>query len=77
MSACSAVDATATAMRELGKSFTSKVYNGAGHGFLRQQTGRDGANLSAARDAWSETVAFLKRQLEKAPEKATEKATSH
>lgn len=61
----STVDATATAMRELGKSFTSKVYNGAGHGFLRQQTGRDGANLAAARDAWSESVGFLKRQLEK------------
>lgn len=61
----STIEATATAMRELGKSFTSKVYNGAGHGFLRQQTGRDGANLAAARDAWSESIAFLKRQIEK------------
>lgn len=63
----STVEATATTMRELGKSFTSTTYNGAGHGFLRQQAGRDGANLHAARDAWSASVAFLKRRLETAP----------
>jgi carboxymethylenebutenolidase len=32
----------------------------AGHGFLRQQDGRDGANLRAARAAWPRTIAFLR-----------------
>jgi carboxymethylenebutenolidase len=60
----STVDATAKAMKEAQKSFTHHVYEGAGHGFLRQQSGRDGANLKAAREAWAATIAFLKKHLE-------------
>jgi carboxymethylenebutenolidase len=59
----STVQATATAMRELGKPFEQHVYAGAGHGFLRQQSGRDGANLKAAREGWRETIAFLQKNL--------------
>ncbi len=36
------------------------VYAGAGHGFLRQQSGQNGANAKAAEQAWAETVKFLK-----------------
>jgi len=50
-------------MKKLGKSYTAKIYDGAGHGFLRQQTGRDGANLKAAQQAWPATVAFLSERL--------------
>ena len=50
-------------MKKLGKSYTAKVYDGAGHGFLRQQSGRDGANLKASQKAWSATVAFFRKRL--------------
>jgi carboxymethylenebutenolidase len=51
------------AMKKFGKSFTAKIYDGAGHGFLRQQTGRDGANLKASQTAWSATIAFFRKRL--------------
>ncbi|HKA88599.1 MAG TPA: dienelactone hydrolase family protein [Haliangiales bacterium] len=50
-------------MAKLGKTYTAKVYDGAGHGFLRQQTGRDGANLRAAQQAWPATAAFFRDRL--------------
>jgi carboxymethylenebutenolidase len=60
----STVEGSAGMMKAAGKSFTSHVYEGAGHGFLRQQSGRDGANLKAAEQAWAETIAFLRKHLE-------------
>ncbi|HEX2191019.1 MAG TPA: dienelactone hydrolase family protein, partial [Longimicrobiaceae bacterium] len=53
-----------SAMRALGKTFEPHTFAGAGHGFLRQQDGRSGANLAAARQAWPLTVAWLRRYLE-------------
>jgi carboxymethylenebutenolidase len=50
-------------MRRLGKPFEVNTYEGAGHGFLRQQDGREGANLRAARAAWPRTLAFLRDAL--------------
>jgi len=50
-------------MKRLGKSYETHTYDGAGHGFLRDQEGRDGANLKAASEAWPRTVAFLKERL--------------
>ena len=50
-------------MKRAGKTYEPHVYDGAGHGFLRQQTGKDGANLKAARAAWPRTIAFLKDAL--------------
>ena len=52
-----------SAMKALGRSFTYQVYPGAGHGFLRQQSGREGANLAATRDAWPRTVAFFRANM--------------
>jgi len=52
------------AMRALGKSFEYEIYDGAGHGFLRQQDGAEGANLAATREAWPRTVAFFREHLE-------------
>lgn len=60
----STVEKTKTLAAEAGKTFTPKIYDGAGHGFLRQQTGRDGKNEAAAKAAWAETVALLKATLE-------------
>jgi carboxymethylenebutenolidase len=61
------VDATIppadTTMRALGRIYEYVIYPGAGHGFLRQQSGMDGANLSAARAAWPATVAWFRKYL--------------
>lgn len=61
------VDATIppadTAMRVLGHTYEHVIYPGAGHGFLRQQSGMDGANLAAARAAWPATVAWFRKYL--------------
>ena len=54
-----------SAMTRLGKRFEVETYEGAGHGFLRQQDGRDGANARAAAAAWPRTVAFFRETLER------------
>lgn len=51
-------------MKKLGKVFEVNIYEGAGHGFLRQQSGQEGANLKASQEAWAKTVAFFKEHLE-------------
>ena len=53
-----------SALRALGRTYEHTIYPGAGHGFLRQQTGMDGANLAAARAAWPATVAWFRKYLE-------------
>jgi len=58
------VGPAAEKMKELGKTFIEHTYPGAGHGFLRAQDGRDGANLEASRRAWAATIAHLKKYLE-------------
>jgi carboxymethylenebutenolidase len=50
-------------MARLGRTFEANTYEGAGHGFLRQQEGRDGANLKASQRAWPRVVDFLKQRL--------------
>lgn len=47
-------------MKKLGKPYAHHEYEGAGHGFLRQQDGRNGANLKAAQQAWPSTIEFLR-----------------
>lgn len=56
----STVEPTRASMEKLGKTFEPHVFTGAGHGFLRQQTGREGANLKASEEAWTLTLAFLR-----------------
>jgi carboxymethylenebutenolidase len=52
-----------TEMERLGKDYEVHIYDGAGHGFLRQLGGREGANMAAAERAWPQTVAFFREQL--------------
>lgn len=52
-----------SAMRAMGKVFEHDIFAGAGHGFLRQQDGQNGANLAASRSAWPHTVAWFRRTL--------------
>jgi carboxymethylenebutenolidase len=50
-------------MKKLGKTYEPHIYDGAGHGFLRAQEDRAGANLKATQSAWPRTVAFLREHL--------------
>lgn len=50
-------------MERLGKTFETHTFDGAGHGFLRQQDGRDGANMAATRLAWPLTIRFFREHL--------------
>jgi carboxymethylenebutenolidase len=52
-----------SALRALGRTYTYNIYPGAGHGFLRQQTGMDGANMLATKAAWPATIAWFKKYL--------------
>lgn len=54
---------TEAAMKKAGKSYEPHTYEGAGHGFLRQQSGKGGANMKATKEAWPRTIAFLKENL--------------
>ncbi len=60
----STVEGATAEMKAAGKSYTPHVFAGAGHGFLRAQTERNGANAKAAQQAWSETLAFFKKQMQ-------------
>lgn len=51
-------------MDRLGKPYVPNIYDGAGHGFLRAQNDRDGANMQASQQAWPATVEFFRAQLE-------------
>ena len=50
-------------LRALGRTYQPQIFPGAGHGFLRQQDGQNGANLEAARAAWPRTVQWFHRHL--------------
>jgi carboxymethylenebutenolidase len=57
------VEPTKLMMTELKKEYEPHVYDGAGHGFLRQQDGQNGANKKAAEEAWPSTIEFLRKNL--------------
>jgi carboxymethylenebutenolidase len=52
------VGPTTDKMKKLEKTYEPHIYEGAGHGFMRQQT--SGPNLKAATSAWPDVVKFLK-----------------
>jgi carboxymethylenebutenolidase len=58
------IDPTRIRMKQLGRSYEPHVFDGAGHGFLRAQSGQDGANRRAAEQAWPLSIAFLRRHTE-------------
>lgn len=54
------VNATIPRAREaLGDGYYPVIFEGAGHGFLRQQQGRDGANMKASLQAWPRVMGFF------------------
>jgi carboxymethylenebutenolidase len=50
-------------LKALGRTYEHYEFAGAGHGFLRQQDGQNGANMQATREAWPKTVSWLKKYL--------------
>jgi carboxymethylenebutenolidase len=57
----STVAPTDTAMKAAGKAYESHVFDGAGHGFLRAQADRNGANMRATEQAWPRTLEFIRQ----------------
>ncbi len=60
------IEPAAAELKKLGQSYEYEIYEGAGHGFLRQQSAREGANLRATQKAWPRTIGFLRASLGKA-----------
>jgi len=52
-----------SALRAAGKTYAKNIYEGAGHGFLRQQSGMNGANLAATQQAWPATITWFRKYL--------------
>jgi carboxymethylenebutenolidase len=50
-------------MKRLGRTYEQRIYEGAGHGFLRQQNAPGTPNQLAAEKAWPETIAWFRRHL--------------
>jgi carboxymethylenebutenolidase len=57
------IAAADSTMKAIGKAYEPVVLAGAGHGFLRQQDGQNGANMTATRAAWPKTLEFFRRTL--------------
>ena len=57
------IDAAKAALAAQKVPYDPHVYPGAGHGFLRQQTLRDGANMKASEQSWPLTINFLRTHL--------------
>ena len=60
----STINRAEVAMSRMNKTFTPNIFEGAGHGFSRNQTGQGGANMSATEEAWPLTIDFFRRHLE-------------
>jgi carboxymethylenebutenolidase len=54
------IEPAAAVLAERNRRFEYEIYPGAGHGFLRQQDGREGANLAASEAAWPRALSFLR-----------------
>lgn len=50
-------------MKVLHKTYEPHIFDGAGHGFLRAQTGNSGANMTATQQAWPATIQWFRKYL--------------
>lgn len=61
------VDATIapadSVLRGLKRTYEHYLFDGAGHGFARDQAGRNGANLAAIQQAWPKAIAWFRKYL--------------
>lgn len=54
------IEPASAEMKRLGRSYEVEIYEGAGHGFLRAQGGRE-ANWKATQKAWPRMLEFLRK----------------
>jgi carboxymethylenebutenolidase len=57
------IPAADSVLKQAGVRFQRETYAGAGHGFLRQQSGQNGANSAATRAAWPRTIRWVRENL--------------
>ena len=57
------IPAADSVLRALGRTYVRHIYPGAGHGFLRQQSGQAGENMTASRAAWPATIEWFRKYL--------------
>jgi carboxymethylenebutenolidase len=50
-------------MKSMHKIYDPHIFAGAGHGFLRAQTGNNGANMTATKQAWPATIEWFRKYL--------------
>ena len=50
-------------LQRMNRPFEVNTYEGAGHGFVRSQWGREGANKRAAEQSWPRAIAFFREKL--------------
>lgn len=55
------IEPASAEMKKLGKAYEYEIYDAAGHGFLRAQGDRGGANYKATTQAWPRVLAFLQK----------------
>jgi carboxymethylenebutenolidase len=55
------IEPASVEIKKLGKTYEYESYEGAGHGFLRAQSDRNGANLRATEKAWPRMLEFLRK----------------
>ena len=59
----STIPAAQAELARLGKRYEVNIYDGAGHGFLGNQSGQDGANQAASEGACPTTISFFRELL--------------
>lgn len=57
------IPAADSTLRSNARTHEFTTFAGAGHGFMRQQDGQNGANRTAAQQAWPRTVAWFRQHL--------------
>lgn len=57
------IEPAKAALSKMKASYEPLIFDGAGHGFLRQQEGREGANRAASEKGWPRAIAFLRTHL--------------
>jgi carboxymethylenebutenolidase len=52
-----------SALKAMGRTFEHRTFPGGGHGFLRAQSGQNGANLAASEQAWPLAAGWFRKYL--------------
>ena len=61
LTASAVIEPASAEMKKLGKTYEFEISEGAGHGVLRAQGDRGGANYRASEKSWPRVLAFLEK----------------